>query len=240
MIVETKGIVLKESHIKDYDKRLVIYTKDYGKIVCFSKNAKKKNTAVSSLLSYSDLKLFKGSSTYTLIEGELIESFEALKKDILKLSYGMYFLEFIDYVGKEELINTDLLKLVLYSLKGLTNDKLNHLVVARVFELKILQILGLMPNTDSCLVCKNKDTIYFSPSEGSVICEKEHDIKDLIYLDRSSVNILEYIFSTPVNSIFSFNIKNKELIQIEQLTTNYVKIHIDHRFKTLDFIRTIS
>ncbi len=239
MTVETRGIVLKESALGEKGKRLVIYTKDFGKITCFAKNVRKKNIAVATVLSYSDLKMYQNRDTYQLIDGTVLRSFEPLKRDIFKLSYSMYFLEFLDFVGREELASADSLKLLLYALRALENDKINDLVIKAVFELKMLQILGSQPELYNCVMCGDDEISLFSSIEGGVVCKSCKMVKDALPIDKDSLGIMRYILGTEIEKLFSFDLKDAQREKLEQILKEYIKIHLDYRFKTLDFIRAL-
>lgn len=239
MIVETRGIVLKESPIREKDKRLVIYSKDFGKIVCFARNVRKKNIAVSSLLSYSDLRLFQNRDSYQLIEGSVIKSFEGVKEDIYRLSYAMYFLEFVDYVGKEELENKDILKLLLYGINAIEKDKIDLEVIKSVFDLKLLQILGFEPELNACIHCGSDEISFFSALDGGAVCSNCKHSKDLLSVDESSIAVMAYVLSLRIENLFSFNLKEEQRQKFTDIIEIYAKVHIDHKFKTLEFLKSI-
>lgn len=239
MVVETKGIVLLESPNGEKGKRLVIYTKDYGKIVCFAKNVRKKNIAVATLLSYSEFRMFQNKNSYQLIEGSVIRSFDKIKLDIYDLSYAMYLLEFVDFVGKEELENPSILKLLLYGLNAIQNKNIDIEVIKSVFELKMFQILGIAPKLEDCISCGSSSVKYFCTSESGLICDKCKLFKDLIPIDAGTVDIMNYILSTKIEKLFSFDLKEEQKEKLKQILQSYVKKYIDYEFKTLKFIKSI-
>ena len=102
--IKTKGIILHEMPIGEYDKRVILLTKEYGKITAFAKGARKPNSALlagSQVFSYGDYILYKGKTSYNISQIQLIESFHGMRGDIDKLAYGLYILEFSEYVTEE-------------------------------------------------------------------------------------------------------------------------------------------
>ncbi len=239
MIVETRGIVLQESPIREKDKRLLIYTKDFGKIVCFAKNVRKRNVAVASVLSYSDLRLFQNRDSYQLIEGTVLKSFEHVKEDIFSLSYAMYLLEFISYVGKEELENKKLLKLLIYGINAIEKNKINLDVIKSVFDLKLLQILGFEPDLSACIHCGSNERVYFSAIDGGSICSMCKHSKDMVSIDEGSLAVMEHILRLDIEGLFSFDLKEGVRQKFTDIIDIYVKVHIDYKFKTLEFLKSI-
>ncbi len=239
MIVETRGIVISEAAQGEKGKRLLIYTKDFGKITCFTKNTHKKNTAVATLLSYSDLKMYQNKTSYQLIDGMVLRSFEGVKTDIYKLSYAMYLLEFLDVIGREELEGRDALKLVLYALRALEVDKVPDSLVKTVFDLKIMQILGFEPALYGCVLCGEEEVSRFSCAEGGAICSSCNTPKDIIKMDKNTLEIMRYILETPVEKLFSFDLKESQKFSLKKLMEDYLRVHIGHRFKTMDFLTSL-
>ena len=62
-IIRTKGIVLMENNLGDYDKMITILTPGLGKIRCAAKGARRPKSllmAGSQFLCFSDYNLYKG------------------------------------------------------------------------------------------------------------------------------------------------------------------------------------
>ena len=102
--VKLTGIVLKTVPIGDYDRRVVILTKERGKISAFAKGARKPNSrlvAAASPFAFGEFKLYEGRSSYNIMEADIRNYFEALRDDFAAACYGMYFLETADYYTRE-------------------------------------------------------------------------------------------------------------------------------------------
>ena len=76
--IQVTGIILYATLVKEYDKRLVILTKERGKITVFANGARK---AVSQLRAASQsfvmgtFTVFPGRDSYTLVKAEVREYF---------------------------------------------------------------------------------------------------------------------------------------------------------------------
>ena len=83
--IQVTGIILYATLVKEYDKRLVILTKERGKITVFANGARK---AVSQLRAASQsfvmgtFTVFPGRDSYTLVKAEVREYFSGLPLDI--------------------------------------------------------------------------------------------------------------------------------------------------------------
>ena len=86
--IQVTGIILYATLVKEYDKRLVILTRERGKITVFANGARK---AVSQLLAASQsfvvgtFTVFPGRDSYTLVKAEGREYFSGLPLDMEKL-----------------------------------------------------------------------------------------------------------------------------------------------------------
>lgn len=66
-IVKTKGIILRESNMGDFDKMLTMLTPDLGKISVAAKGARRPSSSMlagTQVLSFGEYVLFKGSRRY--------------------------------------------------------------------------------------------------------------------------------------------------------------------------------
>ena len=73
------GIVLKTSNLGEFDKRMVLLTKERGKITVFARGARRQNSrfmAVCNPFSFGEFKLFEGKSAYNLMEASISNYFE--------------------------------------------------------------------------------------------------------------------------------------------------------------------
>ena len=89
------GMVLKAEPIGEYDRRIVILTKEKGKISAFARGARKQGSrllAATNPFSFGEFKLYAGRSSYNVMEASISNYFEGLREDFEGAYYGMYFL----------------------------------------------------------------------------------------------------------------------------------------------------
>jgi DNA repair protein RecO (recombination protein O) len=114
-VTKTQGIVLKYTNLGEADKILTILTRSKGKIKAVAKGSRKPKSSLlasSELFAFSEFVLYKGSNLYHISQAETRETFYNLRNDLLRLSYGVFFVEMADSVSEEELYNERLFLLL--------------------------------------------------------------------------------------------------------------------------------
>lgn len=245
MQLKTKGIVLHEMPIGDHDKRLVVLTKDYGKLTVFSKGARRMTSrylSVSQLFAYSEMVLYQGKTSYNLSSAELIKPFHHIRDDMEKLAYGMFVLEFTNYVSQEQMTNHELMQLVLKTLQVLEREAVSPKLVSLVFQLKACTYMGLTPWVTDCSQCNEiTDPMYFSSKEGGALC-RNHLLVDhkAILLTKGALHTLQYVIGIDLKELYNFKLDDETLSIFELVMKQFILYNLNMRFKTLEFLETNS
>ena len=143
--VTVSGIVLSTMPIGEYDKRLLLLTREFGKISVFARGARRPNSPLigaAVLFAFGSFELAEGRTAYSLRSAHITEHFDWVSQDMEALCYGSYFAEFSDDYGRENLDGTEAIKLLFCALRALKNDKLSRPLIRRVFELKAMELEG--------------------------------------------------------------------------------------------------
>ena len=210
---EITGMILKAEPIGEYDRRVVILTKEMGKISAFAKGSRRPNSrllAATNPFSFGTFKLYMGRNSYTLTEADISNYFEALREDFESAYYGFYFLEVMDYYTRENNDDKEMLKLLYQSVRALMHEKIPNKLVRYIFEMKAMVLNGEFPGMP----------------EG--IWEES---------TRYAVN---YIAETSVEKLYTFTVTESVLSELAKIADNYRKRYIDKKFKSLEIVNTLS
>lgn len=226
--VKTKGIVLMENNLGDYDKMLTILTPGLGKIRCAAKGARRPKSllmAGSQLLCFADYALYKGGDTYNLNSCETIELFYDLRTDLDKYQYAVHITKIVMDVTNENENCYRTLQLFLNTLYTMSETDRDLEFIVSVFKLRLMCILGFKPMVDKCANCGiDEDFKYFSLKDNGLKCSScGKSDKSAIELSPATVDAIRFITSVPAKKLFSFNIPEdaqKELAIVAKLYLN--------------------
>jgi len=143
----TEGIIISRKNFSEADRILKVYTKHFGKLTLIAKGIRKpKSRKRGSLEVFGQIRFSAsmGKNLDIMLEVEIIDSFDLIRKDLKKVALAYYFLEVVDKLTQDNEKNVALyefLQSALGSLKettSLKNDK-------KRFVVGILTILGFWP-----------------------------------------------------------------------------------------------
>lgn len=208
------GMVLSAAPSGDYDKRVVLLTKERGKITAFARGARRQNSsllAAASPFSFGKFLLYEGRTAYTLAGAEIRNYFEKVKSDIQGTCYGFYFMEFAEYYGQENLDASQMLNLLYASLLALEKENLPDRLVRYVLEVKMMVINGEYPQ----------------------------DIVQDPALSDSARYTLSYVIQAPIQKLYTFTVKDAVLEEIAGAQDKIREKYIDRRLKSLDILEAM-
>lgn len=239
------AIIIGTSPVGDYDKRIVLFTRELGKITAFVKGAKRQKSkflSATEQFSFGEFSLVQGRDAYSIIDANIKNYFIELRQNIDRLYYGFYFSELIDYFIKENIVEVEALKLLYQSLRALCLDTIPYKLIRYVFELRLISIIGIMPNVYECMECHSKENLkFFSVSLSGTICDnckRANRYYNLINISDGTIYTMKFIISTPIEKLYSFKVKDNILKELSNILNNYLNENIDREIKTLRFLKS--
>lgn len=239
--ITVTGMILSATPIGEYDKRIVLLTKERGKISVFARSARKQNSplmGITNPFSFGEFLVYEGRTSYNLMQGNISNYFMELSSDLEGAYYGFYFLELADYYTKESNDETQMLKLLYQTLRALSSDKIDRRLVRYIFELKTLVINGEYPNVFQCANCGSTEEINWFTSRGHGLVCKDcvHAATDKIAILPATRYTLQYIVSTPIEKLYTFTLSEEVFSQLEQVMKQYRSTYQEKRFKSLEIL----
>lgn len=204
------GLILKAEPFGEYDRRVVMLTRERGKIAAFAKGARRQGSrllASTNPFCFGEFRLYEGRTSYSISEASIQNYFAPLREDFENACYGMYFLEVMDYYTRENNDEKEMLKLLYQSLRALCHKNLDNRLVRYIFEFKALALNGEYPGLP-------KDKNY----------------------EESTAYAAAFIVGTPVEKLYTFTVTEKVLKELQEITDEFRKRFIDRNFKSLEIL----
>lgn len=239
--ITVTGMVLSAAPVGEYDKRVVIVTKERGKIAAFARGARKPNSAllgVTNPFSFGVFKVYEGRTSYTLMSASISNYFSELRSDMEGAYYGFYFMDLAGYYAREAADETELLKLLYQTMRALTSPKLSNRLVRYIYELRLICINGEGPQMFECVRCgdREKEKV-FSIKKGGLVCrECLGHIDGGLLLLPSTLYAMQYIIASPVEKLYTFALTDEVLEQLGDVVRAYLEQYVDKRFKSQEIL----
>ena len=245
MHLKIQALVLRVTDYNDRDALLTLLSRNHGKMTVKARGLRRKNSPLAApcqLLAYGEFVLFEYKGQYTVNEAYSIELFQALRRDLTKLSLGTYFAQVAELVSQEDLPNPELLSLLLNSLHGLTKLNLPEVMVKAVFELRVACLAGYTPDLFGCHVCGSQEPDRFDLSEGQLEC---HGCRHLgvsgirMPVTPSVLDAMRYICYCDPKKLFAFQVGQDTMERLADISEAYLTTQLERGFSTLDFYKSL-
>lgn len=238
------GMVLSTMPIGEYDRRVVILTKEQGKISAFARGARRPNSPLVGAVnpfSFGEFTMYEGRSSFTIQSANILNYFAELREDMLAAYYGFYFLEVADYFTKEANDEKEMLKLLYQTLRALINPHISNKLIKCIYEIKAFTINGQAPQVFRCVSCGEKEhPAAFSALKGGLVCRTcMEKCPDIILVNNSTIYSMQYIESSTVEKLYTFVVTDEILHELEKVTERLREIYIDKSFKSLEILDTL-
>ena len=209
------GMVLSAAPVGDYDKLVVLLTRERGKIRAFARGARRPGSALmaaANAFAFGEFQIYEGRTSYTMSQASIQNYFGELMTDFEGACYGQYFLEFADYYTRENADGSDFLKLAYQSLRALLVPSLPRKLVRYIYELKAMTYSGECPQTFEQISDWN--------------------------LNPSTEYALQYVVAASVEKLYTFLLTEEVFAEFARVVTWLRKHYVEHRFKSLEILET--
>ena len=240
-IVKTEGIVIGETNYSESSKILKVLTKDHGLISIMSKgcrNLKSKLRGVSGKLVYANFQFYyKENGISTLISADVINTLRNILMDIDRISYVSYLLDLTEQVYKNT-YDKNIYNLFILIINKI-NEEYDYEALTYIYELKLLDYLGIRPNVDGCSICgSSTNIITISTNDGGYICQNcYHSGK--IYSGKT-IQLIRMFIYVDINQVTKLDIKKETKKEIEEFITDYYDQYSGLYLKSRSFLKNLT
>ncbi|KIL75342.1 DNA repair protein RecO [Pseudobacillus badius] len=213
MLQKIEGIVIRTSDYGETNKVVTIYTREKGKLAFMARGAKKPNSRLSSVtqpFTHGSFLVQSGSGLGTLQQGEMMTSMRYIREDLLMSAHAAYMAELLDKSTEEKKPNPYLYELFEQCLHYL-NEGYDAEVITAIFEMKMLQVIGLHPELSGCAHCGSREGRFaFSIRENGFLCHRCFEVDPyLLPLSQAAIKLLRLFYFFDLKRLGDIKVKEE-------------------------------
>ncbi len=236
-IVRTQAIALKRTDYSNSSQIITFYTRDYGKIHTIAKGFKrasgKYHSKAVDLLTYYQILFIRKEHTslHILTEAVLQDNYPPLRNNLDKYYQASYVAELINEFTEENDPNDRLFDIFSNTLTGISADT-DVTVRLLTFEIKMLRILGYLPEWGRCVNCKSsvqqKPEVYFDAREGGVLCSAcQEKSQGGILVPTGAILIARRLADLNLQKLERIKIQLSICVEIEKMLRYHITFILD-------------
>lgn len=172
----TESIILGSRNLGEADKLVDFFSIDRGRLTGVARNARKSFRRFGAGLEpFTHCRLHlherEHQDLVRLESAEIITQHFTLSCDLDKTAIGSLMIELVRELAPEGERNPPVFLLLAHVLNLLETDPA-PLILLRIFEIRLLSLLGYQPKLDHCLSCgcpSDRRMVFFGP-KGGVLC----------------------------------------------------------------------
>lgn len=243
--VRVSGVVMTSSPVGDYDRRLVLLTRERGKVTAFVRGARRAKSpflAASRPFAFGEFELREGREAYTLVGTDMKRYFEELSTDVEMVSYACYFMEVANYYARENVEAAEQVSLVYFSFCALLRPALSNSLIRSIYEFRSMVLFGEYPNVFQCQHCKEtlERQAWLCVERNGVYCEQHHSMaKGAVKLLAGTLYTLQYVAAAPIERLYTFQVSDEVERQFRQVVDSCCRKYINRQFSSLRLLREL-
>jgi DNA repair protein RecO (recombination protein O) len=182
---------------------------------------------------------------HTLSHSEIVDAFENVKKDVVKLAYGSVAGEIVERLVPQEEPNRGLFALLLAVLGEIEVAERTQLeIILSSYELKVLHLVGYGPELARCVRCGRTvdDRVWFGLLSGGVLCPvcKDRDL-NAVGMTEAALRLLRVYEAEPLEKLRKAHSADKVTREAADILNAFVRVQIGEGapVKSFDFLERI-
>lgn len=241
-LYKDEAFVLFKRTYGESDKIIRLFTRASGKITAIAKGASRSQKRFMNTLepfNHISVEYFEkyGRGMVRLENADIIETNSGIEKSLKKACVASFFTELIDRLTKEKEPHESLF-LVLRKLMLDVKDHDFTYPDMLYYQFSVLEILGYMPNFDSCVYCgammPDDKKVYFSKERGGVLCENcSKAIPHAVYGENviPGLILIKNHGRQSLNTIFNY--------QAQDIMEGFMSFHLDVEFRSYRILKSV-
>ncbi|MBL7085200.1 MAG: DNA repair protein RecO [Candidatus Omnitrophica bacterium] len=251
-IQKSEAIVLRTRDFRETSLIVNLFTRDFGKISGLIKGIRNEPHRYGGLplvFSRNSVVFYENprKDLNLVTQCDAKDQFQSIRADLKKTNYANYFVELLDAVTEACDKNEKLFNLLGDSLKALC-ENYEPWQIARIFEIRLLNLSGFKPRLDACVHCQGKlsaPALYrygtgqgrFSPNLGGMLCPRcftfDKGAKPIL---KGTLASIDYIEKSTWQKAVHLKMARKTATELATILSKFLDIHLDREIKSRKFL----
>ncbi len=235
---ETQAIVLRQIKTLNSRRMILLFSEDYGKVsagTSISEKGKSKSALAMRPFTLSRFDITENKGYLNIRSADTIKSYYKIADDLDKFANASYVLEFTEKLLPEAVKSKALFSLLKTYLNILEGRKKSYETLTLAFLIKAMQISGVAPQLEKCIVCGEANPpAFFHMEDAGFICEncsggqENNGYNSLLYkINFDIVNVLNFLMENPLERVKSLELRPELLGKLREIIKEYTAYHLD-------------
>ena len=244
-VTRTEAVVLRHRRFGETDRIVTLLTPARGKLDAIAKGALRPRSKLAGHLepmTHADVLLAHGRNLDIVTQAQTIEGFSGLRDDLDQLSLALYLLELADRFTVEHAEADAVYRLLLTALLRLARGDGQQLV-ARSFELALLEATGFRPEWRDCVACGEPVApagVAWAPLAGGVLCaDCRVTHREVGPIDLAVLKVLRVIQQAPYEEAARVRLSPELAAGMERVMHELMRAMSERELASARFLSTV-
>lgn len=243
MYHRTPALILKTMDFKETDALVTLFSRDLGKIKAIAKGVKKPRSSLRGLLQpfcCSSLYLVTSGDMYLVTQGKIVSFFGGIREDLQRTLNAVYLMELLDKSLADRDPNPALFDFTVKVLEAM-NSGLNSTLLMRLYEIKLLTLLGYAPVLKRCSNCGSEEGLAaFSVEIGGALCEAcRRGVKDLT-VSGAALKALNALQERGIEMAMRLKVSRMVEGEMEKILDTCLEHHLERSLQVKRIMRDLE
>ncbi len=247
-VYKTEAIVLRTMDLGEADRVLTVLTPRLGKLRVIAKGVRRQRSRIGGALQpFSDVQLVLAvGRTFDVVTSSSLEDPHlGLRNDLHSTAAAWYVVELADRFCEGAADSHQAFRLLAQALSALdAGPDVARDVVARWFELALLDAMGFRPELVQCLECGARiepDGNAYSPVGGGVLCPAcAHASHGARSISSDALKVLRHLGRSPLVGVLRLRLSRPLHREVERLLSATVSAVLERELRSRDFLEEVA
>lgn len=247
-VYKTEAIVLRTMELGEADRVLTVLTPRLGKLRVIAKGVRRPRSRIGGgLQPFSDVQLVLAvGRTFDVVTSSALEDPHlGLRNDLHSTAAAWYVVELVDRFIEGSGDSHEAFRLLAQALSALdAGDEVARDVVARWFELALLDAMGFRPELARCLECGAEiepEGTGYTPVGGGVVCGScLHGAHGARPISADALKVLRHLQRSPLVGVLRLRLTPGVGREVERLLHATVSAVLERELRSRDFLAEVA